>query len=110
MREEMSWVSRKRWKGRAGYSEGFRLLVFSSAAMVNECVGNECVYKQWRVVSPVPRVYEVDVGGIRKRDVGERRFARRMRIPVAERSPFLLIRRAIQSIQSLLAVSPVRPS
>ena len=37
MREEMSWVRRIRWKGRAGYSEGFRLLVFRSA-MVNECV------------------------------------------------------------------------
>ena len=41
MREEISWVRRMRWKGRAGYSEGFRLLVFRSA-MVNECVGNEC--------------------------------------------------------------------
>lgn len=51
MREEMSWVSLMRWKGRAGYSEGFRLLVFRSAAMVNECVGNECVYKQSRVVT-----------------------------------------------------------
>ena len=51
MREEISWERRMRWKGRAGYSEGFRLLVFRSAAMVNECVGNECVYKQSRVVT-----------------------------------------------------------